>query len=278
MNWWETDDVDSVIYDRKDEQSRGRVMYSPLKKEPINYLWPVKTILSNITWNNSIHIHNQVNVLSGATLTIDPGTVITFSKDSGLKISNTQIIARAEKDKRIVFTSMKKTDDNLWDEILLEHADGSVFSYCDFEYATWAIHSHFTDLHVGNSRFRKNQGGMRFRSGPIEIRRSQFSENRIGIRAFRANALIAENDIVHNETGIFVREKGDGLTIHKNNMHSNTNYNIRVGDFNVEDVNAKGNWWGTERPEDTIFDGRREPGVGKVMYEPYLRELVDINQ
>ena len=57
-------------------------------------------------------------------------------------------------------------------------------------------------------------------------------------------------------------------------MHSNTNYNIRVGDFNLEDVDARDNWWGTDDPAGTIFDGRREPGVGKVIFEPFLTERV----
>jgi parallel beta-helix repeat protein len=278
MNWLGTDHTAAKICDKEDERHRETVLYLPVKKEPVKFSWPVKTVLSNITWNNSIHIHDQVEVLSGASLTIAPGTKIFFSEGAGMKISNSRIIANGEKNKRIVLTSLEKDKEKYWDEIFLEHADGSVFSYCDFEYATWAVHSHFTNLKINNAGFRKNQGGMRFRSGPIEIANSLFTENRIGIRVFRANALIRKNAIFENETGIFVREKGGGLTIRKNNIYSNTRYNIRVGDFNFEDVDARENWWGTDSPVKTILDGRREPGVGKVIYEPYLRERQDIEQ
>ena len=96
--------------------------------------------------------------------------------------------------------------------------------------------------------------------------------NSIGIRAYLGNAVISENFITGNETGIFVREKGGGLTITRNNFSNNSNYNIRVGDFNNEDVLARDNWWGSMDPLATLFDGRREPGIGNVLYEPFQRE------
>jgi hypothetical protein len=125
-----------------------------------------------------------------------------------------------------------------------------------------------------SSTFRNNEEGMSFSGGPIEITASTFTENRTGITAFMANALIRENDIFQNETGIFVGENGGGLTIINNNIYSNTGYNIRVGDFNVKEVDARANWWGTDDPAETIFDGRREPGVGRVIFEPILEEIL----
>jgi nitrous oxidase accessory protein NosD len=195
-----------------------------------------------------------------------------------MRISSARLIASGEKDRRITFTSFEKSGGSLWDEILLEHADGSVISYCDIQYATWGIHSHFTALKVSNTRFIRNQGGMRFRSGPVEITGSLFKENGVGIRAFMATALIEKNDISGNETGIFVREGGGGLTIRKNNIYLNTNYNIRAGDFNTEDINAKENWWQTADPAGTIYDARKEPGIGTVAFEPVLIERVETGE
>ena len=131
-----------------------------------------------------------------------------------------------------------------WDEILLDHADGSIFSDCVFENATWALHVHFTRLRVEGCAFMKNYGGMRFRSGPIDITHSSFRENDIAIRSNAGNALITENSITANRIGIFVREKGSGLSIKKNNLFANGEYSIRLGDFNDEDVDARDNWWG----------------------------------
>jgi len=72
----------------------------------------------------------------------------------------------------------------------------------------------------------KNYGGMRFRSGPIEITHSSFRENEIGLRSTAGNALITENSMTANRIGIFVRERGS-LSIKKNNIFDNGEYNIR---------------------------------------------------
>ena len=84
--------------------------------------------------------------------------------------------------------------------------------------------------------------------------------------------MITENVITWNEIGVFIKEKGGSVAINRNNFIHNTNYNMRVGDSNDEDVDARRNWWGAGDPGETIFDGRMEPGIGKVYYEPYLRE------
>lgn len=55
-----------------------------------------------------------------------------------------------------------------------------------------------------------------------------------------------------------------------NSISGNSGYNMRIGDFNDEDVNARGNWWGEGDPGETIFDGRQEPGIGMVLFEPHL--------
>jgi parallel beta-helix repeat protein len=274
LNWFGEGNAAEVIYDREDESGRGRINYSLLQQAPAAYTWPLKTVRADITWHDNINLQNPVEVLNGARLKVSPGARVILSKDAGMRIFESKIFAVGEDNKRITFTSLEKGEDNRWGEILLEHADGSIFSYCDFEYASWAVHSHFTDLKISNSRFKNNYGGMRFRSGPMEIAGSQFFNNRIAMRAFRASALIKGNEFFDNETGIFVREKGGGLTIRGNNFHSNSGYHIRVGDFNVEDVDARENWWGGNDPEEMIFDGRREPGVGKVIYEPYFKEKI----
>jgi len=291
LNWWGSEDAGRVIYDREDDPMRGKVLFSPVREAPLTFLWPLISINANVSWSGNIYLQTPLAVYSGATLRILPDTKVLFSKGSGIKISNGKILAVGEKNKRIVFTSTennplvppllkegeRRFEDSLWDEILLEHADGSEFSFCDFEYAQWAIHSHFTNLKVSNCRFKNNQGGIRFRSGPVEIRRSSFTENRTGIRAYFGNADIRENFILNNEIGIFVREKGGGLTIRRNNIHLNKNYNIRVGDFNTEDIDARENWWGGGNPAETIFDGSQEAGIGEVIYEPYLKAPVMFN-
>ncbi len=278
LNWWGRRRADKVIYDKFDDRTRGMVIFSPSRQEPEPYVWPTKTIDKSIIWRGAIALKESLEVVDGAVLTISSGTKIVLSEGVGIKVSESRIVAKGRENRRITFTSDTEDLEHPWDEILLEHATGSIFTYSDIKYAIWGIHSHFTNLRVVNSSFVKNDGGMRFRSGPIEISGSLFSENRIGLRGFLANAILSGNEIVNNDTGIFIREKGDGITITGNNIYSNRNFNIRVGDFNIEDIDAHGNWWGMEDPSETIFDGRMEPGVGKVIFEPLLEEKLPFTE
>lgn len=270
-NWWGQGDLKRTIFDKEDDPSKGRAEYMPVINAPVIITWPLEYIVSDTGWRGDILIEKSIDVASGTDLVIAPKTRVFFSKGTGLAVKG-KILARGERDGRIAFLSRRDADEVQWDEILLDHAVGSSFSYCSFEDATWALHSHFTDLKVEDCSFLKNSGGIRFTSGPVEVRRSLFSGNDIGIRAFRGNALFNENIITGNRVGIFVREKGGGLTIRRNNIFANSEFNMRIGDFNDEDVNAKDNWWGEGGPADTIFDGRIDPGIGIVIFEPCSKE------
>jgi Right handed beta helix region len=270
-NWWGGEKPEQVIFDKSRDATKGVVDHGDPAATPFTFHWPLAEIETDLTWRGDIGIGREVSVLPGATLTVAPRTRVLFGEGCGLAVSG-RIIADGKPEGRIYFSSIDRKEASSWGEILLEHADGSLFSHCVFEYATWGLHSHFTKLAVKSSLFRSNTGGIRFRSGPVEVRGSVFSDNSVGIRSYRGNALIAGNLITRNQTGIFVREKGGGLTIRNNNFSANADYNLRVGDFNDEDVDARENWWGSASPRATILDGRVEPGIGIVHYEPYLTE------
>lgn len=267
LNWWGGEDTKRTIYDKEDDPSRGRAVYLPMLEKSALFSWPLPTVRTDSAWHGDIAINDSVTVEPGATLVLSPRTRVLFSKGSGLTVKGA-ILARGEKNAPVTFASREGKGAEEWGEILVDHALGSVFAHCIFRNATWALHSHFTDLKVEGCAFLNNYGGLRFTSGPLEVRRSLFRENEIGLRAFRGRALITQNVITGNRIGIFVREKGGGLTITKNDLFANSEYNIRVGDFNDEDVDARNNWWGDAGPADTIYDEKNEPGIGAVRYAP----------
>jgi parallel beta-helix repeat protein len=268
MNWWGGGDAKKTISDKESDPTKGRAALLPVQKGPVLVTWPLRNVMTDTGWRGEVLVRDDVAVGPGIDLVIHPGTRVLFLKGAGMQVKG-RIIARGKKDARISFASAKGKNAGEWNEILMDHAVGSVFSHCLFENASWALHSHFTDLRVEGCSFVNNNGGIRFTSGPIEVRRSYFGNNDIGIRAFRGTALITEDVITGNRIGIFVREKGGGLAILKNNLFANSDYNIRMGDFNTEDVNAKDNWWGDLPPADTVYDDRREPGIGRVICEPH---------
>jgi nitrous oxidase accessory protein NosD len=149
--------------------------------------------------------------------------------------------------------------------------------HCTIENAASGLHSHDTRLNLSNCTIRNTEVGLRFRSGPLTISNCRFTGNKIGLRSNQGIAQIVDSDFSDNEIGIFVREKGSGLTITRSNFYNNKDFNIRIGDFNNEDVKATDNWWGMNDPVQSIFDARKEPGIGQVLYEPFRKERVPRN-
>ena len=276
LNWWGKMDVRKTISDKDADPSKGSALIMPLHNGPVAVAWPVKTVMTDTKWHGDIIVDGKVAVVPGINLVISPYAKVLFGKAGGLSVQG-RITAKGEQIAPITFASLTGKNAGEWDEILIDHAVGSEFSYCIFSNATWALHSHFTDLKVDNCAFMKNNGGIRFTSGPIEVRRSYFSGNDIGIRAFRGTALISGNVFTENGTAIFVREKGGGLTIRGNNIFANDGYSIRMGDFNTEDVDARDNWWGKDvSPAETVYDAGKEPGIGRVISEPHADKQFEI--
>lgn len=275
-NWYGQDDIETVIFDKSDDQGRGRIHYQPVAEDAPIFMWPLQSVPLDLAWAGKIRVGETVTVPAGAALTIRPGTAILFDKDAGMDVVRGKLLALGTEKQRISFASATAHEPQSWGEVRLEYAEGSRVSNADFQYASWGVHSHFTALPVIGCIFRNNYGGMRFRSGPVRIRNSLFSDNEIGIRSYLGIADITGNIITRNRKGIFVREKGGGLMIAGNNFIDNGAYNIWVGDFNTEDVPAPDNWWGSGDPVAMFFDARREPGIGKVLFEPPLEKPLDL--
>ena len=228
---------------------------------------------STIVWQGTVMVKKTFTVPKGKTLEIRPGTNVLFSKGVTLSVKGT-LKASGRKGNEIILTSAKKGANGYWHEIMIDSGGDSIMEHCTIENAAWGIHSHDTKLNLSNCTIRNSEVGLRFRSGPLTISNCRFTGNRIGLRSYQGIAQITDSDFSDNEIGIFVREKGSGLSITRSNFHNNSGFNIRIGDFNDEDVIATDNWWGTNDPLQTIFDARNEPGIGQVFFEPFRRDQV----
>lgn len=226
-----------------------------------------------IVWQGTVRVKKTYTVPKDKTLEIRPGSRILFSRGTSLQVKGT-LTATGRKGEEIVFTSVKKNANDRWHEIMLDSAGDSVMEHCIIENATWGLHSHDTKLDLNACTIRNSEVGLRFRSGPISVSKCRFTGNRIGLRSYKGIAQISESDFTDNEIGIFVREKGSGLNITRSNLFQNSAYNIRIGDFNNEDVQATVNWWGTDTPATTIFDAGNEPDIGRVLFEPFSNERI----
>lgn len=226
-----------------------------------------------IVWSGTVNIMSTYTVRPGKTLEIRPGTRILFHKGSGILVKG-KLKAVGMAGREIVFTSAKKGAAGSWHEIMFDNAGDSVMEHCIVENASWGLHSHDTKLNLNACTIRNSEIGLRFRNGPLTISNCRFSGNKIGLRSYQGIAQITESDFTDNEIGIFVREKGSGLNITRSNLFRNSEFNIRIGDFNNEDVKATGNWWGNDNPVATFFDARNEPDIGHVLFEPFSNERI----
>lgn len=275
-NWWGDSNLDKEIFDRHDDPAVGKVIFEPKVTAPLPFVWPTAEIPVNLMLSNELAINSTIHVPQGVTLTIKPGTTLRFAAAAGMDILG-RIVANGTPEKRISFFPLEDKGPSSWGEIKMERAKGSAFTNCDFSKATWALHSHFVDLKVSRCQFHGNDGGIRINSGPVEVSQSRFRNNRIGFRSFRGIATIHDNEFTDNETSIFVREKGSGTKINRNNFTNNGMYAIRMGDFNDEDVDARQNWWGGKPVLDQIFDGNREEYIGKVLFDPELQAPISLD-
>ena len=274
-NWWGGETPATVVFDKNSDNSRGKVLSEPALPNAPQFTWPVAEFAGQLTIAGDIIIKGQPLIRQGDALAVAPGTTVRFTDGSGLLVHG-RLNSNGTPAKPVIFTAYGEKKAGAWDEIVFEQALDSTINNTVIEYATWGIHGHFTNLVIDHLLAKNNSGGMRFRSGPVLIKNSVFRNNGIGIRSYIGNGVIEDNVITANEIGLFVRERGSGLTVRRNNFFANSEYSIRSGDFNTEDIPATGNWWGGQPPQETIFDGRQEEGIGKVLFEPYLPAPVNL--
>ncbi len=269
-NWFNGDDVSAVVFDHADDASRGRVDVSGVLSSPERFTWPVSSVREDTLWLGDILVPGRVEQKSGATLRIAPGTTVRFARGRGIW-SNGTIIAEGGPGRRISFIAAGPADGEYWHQIMVEKGRGR-FRFCDFRNARTAVHAHDSGILVEDCRFLASKTGMMFKGGPVLVRRSLFTGNSVGIVTNFAHGEVTGCTIRSNAIGVMVRaEKNLGMRISGNNIFANSRYEVKMGDFNPgQDADFRGNYWGGGDPAAKIYDSSTEPGVGRVLYRPFL--------
>lgn len=239
---------------------------------------------TDTTWSGSVVIKGQTVVKKGATLTIEPGTTVRFewSDEDGDDIGDGElnvegrIVARGTKDDMITFTSAKdKPAQKDWTFLMISVNKGSLVEYCIFEYAFSGVQVHYSTAVIRNNIMRHNFEGVRFSTTDVVIEHNEFTGNTYGIRyeSRGSRTDVTKNIFKDNEYAFFpVQKCSDSVKIAGNTIMSD-NYNVKMGYGQREDLDYRGNWWGTTDSaeiESGFFDGRKDGSLGKVVYEPAL--------
>ncbi len=246
-----------------------------------------KIIEDTVRWSGDVVVDGVVLVRDSGRLEIDPGTTIRFIRrdDDGDGIGDGEIrvegVIRVNGTVKrpVIFTSASRNPAPAdWKYLMISHAHSAEVSNAIFEYAFSGVQIHYTRGTFRGIVSRHNIDGFRFSTAPVVLENSYLVSNDNGIRFEErgAGAKIVGNVISGNRVGVFAVIKCRGLTEFRNNvLEGNSGYNVKLGEMQTGDIPMSGNWWGSVNRSDivsSIFDGRVEPAMGKVVFEPYLRK------
>jgi len=214
-------------------------------------------------------IYGDIQIINGATLTIDAGVEVRFAKVTGdggyedgaeLVIRNGTLHASGSKGFPVVFTAHTSNPrPGYWGGIIAECNNDFVLEHTNIKYAVNGLRLYnFTSYGSSSSSTEY-----------LDI--SRCSKNGILIDDSYADiryATLRDND----NAGIRTEYWGFcNVNVHLSDIYDNGMYNFE--NKNSNNVNATECWWGTtvEALIDLrIYDKNDNPGVGEVDYDPYL--------
>jgi parallel beta-helix repeat protein len=224
-----------------------------------------------------------------------------------------RLIARGTADKPILFTSAEPGPQPAdWGALNFLGSQGNVVEYARIEYAYNGIHSHGGQVLIANDTFVKNAVAISVKKeeeatgtpgfgipADITVTGNLIADNRGGINIRSSRGIISHNTIRDNKFfGIWIKEqcrgkvdhneitanqkgiffyKAEGMTVSANNIYGNHDYNLAIADEQGKDIDAAGNWFGTmnqAQVEATIFDGKADPSVARIVVQPVLAQRV----
>lgn len=230
-------------------------------------------------WAGEVRIRGVVTVKKDGHLTILPGTRIVFEPldrdgdgiGDGELLVEGGLVARGTATAPIIFTSgAAQPQPADWKFLYLDFAREGEIAHVISEYAYSGVQIHFCKARVTNSEFRFNVDGLRFSTVNLVAAGNRMHHNTHGVRyeERRSQAQLHHNDIRDNDIGLFVVTRSDNAArIESNNITGNRQYNVKMGLEQPGDVTLPRNWWGSTDPaviEQSFFDGRRDPSLGRV--------------
>lgn len=241
-------------------------------------------ISEDTVWSGTVIAAGRTMVRRGVTLTILPGTTVKFawSDVDGNRIGDGELnvegrlVARGTPEKMITFTSARKDPGKKdWTYVMLSMSRESVVEHCLFEYAFTGLQAHLSTAVIRDNVFRGNFEGLRFSTSDLLVEHNDFRENTYGIRyeSRGSETTITLNDISENGYAFFPVVRSTSEVKIMSNTVVSTEYNVKTGQEQNEDLDFRSNWWGSAEPsaiEESFFDGRRDGTLGRVLYEPFL--------
>jgi len=196
------------------------------------------TLEKDTTWSGRILVKGDIYVPPGVTLTIAPGTTVSFRKIDEKSDRNMfavdspyypqaeliirgRLLARGTPKDNIVFTTAEsKPEPADWGAINFLGGEGNVISYAKILNGYNGVHAHGSQVEITNCEFVKNGVGISFKAeeetpgvpwfglrSTLVIRNNRFINNKGAIGYRNSDAEISHNEIRDNKFfGIWPKE------------------------------------------------------------------------
>ncbi len=165
-------------------------------------------IYSDDTWSESINILCDVEVKSGARLTVTVGNTIKFPNNKRLTINGSIDAIGGGYSSKVIFDG---SGSDKWDGIWIEESSGdSEFKYCEITGADYGIHL------INNSH-------------DVDVNICFLEDNVLGFVAeFSSPFSIKHSDIKNNQFGMFIKSRASSRynTIRHNDIEGNSQHGI----------------------------------------------------
>jgi parallel beta-helix repeat protein len=230
------------------------------------------------TWEGTVIIDGVVQFAPGTTLTIEPGTVVKFTRvdtdgdgigENELYVQG-RLVAKGTEERPILFTSAEERPaPGDWGAVNIMVSEGRVneLTRCVIEYGYRGFHMHFSKAELRDCKLRHNYLGIQCQDSELSITGCEVTDNK-GAIVFKDSKLkVADNRISDNYWGIrFLYGEAEltGNTITGNTVNGVT---FRENKVRATGNTLKGNRKGfsAESAEvelkDNVITGNDESGV-----------------
>ena len=231
------------------------------------------------TWSGEVRVTEPVSVERGATLRVLAGTVVLLSgedrdadgcEDGYIQVFGT-LRVEGEAGRPVRFERLHP--DRAWREIFLKDARATIRNAV-VEGAVWGLHVHDGEVRVEDSAIRGNGGGARMKGLGVTVVRSEIRGNGIGLRFWDGGPVVSASVIEENGTGLFYRDGTGGGKITGCRIR-NREWDVKIGDWAVGDLDLSGNYWGARGDPPgpgRVRDFRENRNAGTVSFDRALAE------
>ncbi|MEK7158836.1 MAG: right-handed parallel beta-helix repeat-containing protein [Patescibacteria group bacterium] len=208
------------------------------------------------TWSGVVRVESPIQIPKTITLTIQPGTMITFVPTSGLEIHG-KLVAVGTPDEQIQFTSdATAPQDGDWSGISLIGTSNSEIQYSIVEFGQSGIRLQESNARIGHSILRWNRGDGLFATSSstptIEYNRI-YQNGGNGINIEGSDRAMARYNYIENSGEHGLRNSHSTTTVELNIFRRNQGSGIFLESESA--VTARGNTLAENRKNQILCGG-----------------------